>query len=110
MASSTGTQQRVRKSKEMFPLIRSWEASSLSQKQFCNEHELKPHIFWYWLRRYRESGHQQQEPPQGFIPVKVEDMTDESVLAQIIYSDGTRLVFEERVAAKLLRSFLPKID
>lgn len=108
VSTSNGTQQRVRTSTEMFPLIRAWEESGQSQKEFCIAHGIKPHIFWYWLRRYREDKHQQKEPPKGFIPVKVEAATEDTVLAEIIYSDGTRLVFKERVGVKLLQSLLPK--
>ena len=110
MVSSNGTPQKVRTSREMFPLIRSWEESGQSQKEFCVGRGIKPHIFWYWLRRYREDQDEAKESPNGFIPLKVEAAAEESVLAEIIYSDGTRLIFKERVGMKLLQSLLPKVE
>ncbi|MBF8376305.1 IS66 family insertion sequence element accessory protein TnpB [Alicyclobacillus mali] len=36
--------------------------SGLSASQFCAEHGLKPHQFWYWLRRLRnETVHDSQD-------------------------------------------------
>ncbi|WP_419144215.1 IS66 family insertion sequence element accessory protein TnpA [Alicyclobacillus mali (ex Roth et al. 2021)] len=31
--------------------IAAFYDSGLSARQFCAEHGLKPHQFWYWLRR-----------------------------------------------------------
>ena len=108
MVSIESTKQKVRTSAEMFPLIRSWEASELSQKEFCARHELKPHIFWYWLRRYREK-EQSGRSPQNFIPIKMESSEEKSSFAEIIYPDGTRLLFSEAVDLKGLRHLLPKV-
>ena len=111
MISINGRQKKIRSSTEMFPLIRSWEESGQSQKDFCANQGIKPHVFWYWLRRYREEGHQAKDRPkgQGFIPLKVEAAMEESVLAEIIYANGTRLIFKERVGIKLLQSLLAKV-
>lgn len=107
MVASKCSQQRIRKSEEMFPLIRSWEESGQSQKDFCAQQGIKPHIFWYWLRRYREGQQDKEEPVAGFIPIQVEGRGEDLVLAEIIYGDGTRVVFKERVGVQLLRSLLP---
>lgn len=108
MLSSKQPHQGFRKSATMFPLIREWEESGLSQKEFCVQHDLKLHIFWYWLRRYRERGQSAKEEVSSFVPVKMESAAGESVLAEIIYSDGTRVIFKERVGLKLLQSLLLK--
>ena len=89
----------------MFPLIAEWEHSDLSQKEFCALHAIKPHVFWYWLRRYREEG----QPAPGFVSVEMEEAPLESVLAEVIYPDGTRLVFKERVGLVILQGLLPKV-
>lgn len=108
MVSSNGSQKKARSSTKMYPLIQSWEESGQSQKEFCVERGVKLHVFWYWLRRYREERQRSEEASKGFIAVKVEGSVEESVLAEIIYPDGTRAVFKERVGVKFLKSLLPK--
>ena len=108
MVSTQSPKPKLRRSTEMFPLIQEWEGSSLSQKAFCTLHEIKPHIFWYWLRQYRESKQPSKKEVTSFIPIEVEEPDTPAVLAEIIYSDGTRLVFKERVGLALLQGLLPK--
>ena len=31
--------------------IDSWQESGLSQSQYCRQHDLKDHLFFYWKRR-----------------------------------------------------------
>lgn len=90
----------------MFLLIRSWEGSGLRQKEFCARAGIRLHIFYYWLRRYRETGAMSGQASKGFISVEMEPVTASAVLAEVIYPDGTRLVFKERVGLDLLRGLL----
>ncbi len=108
MVISKESKPTTRTSEEMFPLMRSWEQSDLSPKEFCSRHGIKPHIFWYWLRRYREREKAGQSQ-QNFIPIKVEPKENKRIFAEIIYSDGTRLLLSEAVDLKVLRSLLPKV-
>ena len=108
MATSKQSQQSTRRSAEMFPLIRKWERSNLNQKEFCALHDIKPHIFWYWLRRYRDQEHLASKEVPGFVSVEMEEVADEGVLAEVIYADGTRLMFKERVGLTFLQGLLSK--
>lgn len=108
MVTNKQFSQGNRTSAEMFPLIRQWEASDLNQREFCVRHGIKPHIFWYWLRRYRDQ-QESSDKRQGFIPIAVEASPGEAVFAEIIYVDGTRLVFRDRVEVKFLQKLLPKV-
>lgn len=109
MASGHQPQPRTRSAAEMFPLIQEWEQSELRQKEFCIQHGIKPHVFWYWLRRYREEGQAAPQASPGFVSVEMEEAPTESVLAEVIYPDGTRLVFKERVGLEFLQGLLPKV-
>jgi hypothetical protein len=109
MVSSKESRQSPRSSTQMFPLILEWEQSNLSQKEFCISRGIKSHIFWYWLRRYRERSQSEKKSVKGFIPVEVKQGGDPVVLAEIIYGDGIRVVFKERVGLKLLQGLLPKV-
>ena len=40
----------------MFSLISRWQESGLSQIDFCQQHDLVPHRFYYWLKKYKQSG------------------------------------------------------
>jgi hypothetical protein len=46
---------KIKIEQEMFPLVESWLASGLTQKQFCTTHQLPVHILVYWVGRYRKS-------------------------------------------------------
>lgn len=93
----------------MFPLIQKWERSGLRQKEFCNQHGIKPSVFWYWLRRYREEGQSAPEDVRGFVSIEMDAPAIESALAEVIYPDGTRLAFKERVSLAFLQGLLPKV-
>lgn len=94
----------------MFPLIQKWEGSGVSQKAFCNTHQVKPHVFWYWLRRYREQQGQMvgPQPSPGFVSIQMDHSPSETVLAEVIYPDGTRLILKEGVSLSFLQSLLLK--
>lgn len=94
----------------MFALIQAWEGSGLSQKEFYTHHGIKPHVFWYWLRRYREEGEPAAKTAGSFVSVEMaEEEPGQAALVEVIYSDGTRLVFKERVSATFLQDILPKV-
>jgi hypothetical protein len=61
------------------------------------------HIFQYWYRRYRE---QDQAPPgdSGFARLTVTAPT--STYCEVIFTDGTKIVFREPVAVQYLKSLL----
>ena len=98
-----------RSASEMFPVIEEWKQSGLSQKEFCKGHGLKPHILCYWRKRYEERGQKEVEQAKGFVSIEMDQQIDQSVLAEVIYSDGTRLVFKERVGLSFLQGLLPKL-
>lgn len=98
----------MRNSQEMFPLIRQWEKSGLSQKEFCAERGIKSHVFWYWLRQYRNRKQKPEKAVKDFITLEVESNLHQALMAEIIYPDGTRLIFKEGVGMKFLQGLLPK--
>jgi len=46
---------QVKTEKEMFPLVKGWLESGLTQRQFCTTHQLPVHILAYWVGRYRKA-------------------------------------------------------
>jgi len=47
--------KKFKRSKEMFPLMKSYLAGKQARIDFCKEHEIKLHVFNYWLGLYRKS-------------------------------------------------------
>lgn len=110
MATTNQPQRQVRSAEEMFPLIQEWARSGWSQKEFYRHHGIKPHVFCYWLRRYREEGEPAAKAADGFVSVEMaEEEPGQAALVEVIYSDGTRLIFKERVRSAFLQDILPKV-
>ncbi len=61
-------QQRGQHHQEMFALIEQWQESNQSQKDFCQEHEIKLATFHYWQKKYRQ---REQDNRSGFIPKEI---------------------------------------
>jgi len=73
MPTTNQPRRRKRKAEEMFPLIREWERSSLSQKEFYTRHGIKPHVFGYWLRRSRAEEEPAPQAAGGFVSIEMAD-------------------------------------
>jgi|AntRauTorcE11898_2_1112593.scaffolds.fasta_scaffold09444_1 hypothetical protein len=53
-------------------LIRQWQDSGLSGKQFCRDHDLVYHCFIYWRKKHRRQSPvvpPQPAGPSGFVKV-----------------------------------------
>lgn len=55
--------------------IAQWQASSLSQTEYCKTHGIKPHIFSYYKKKFSSSA----KPSSQLIPVQL--LADESIPA-----------------------------
>jgi hypothetical protein len=89
---------------EMFKKIEAWKRSGQSQKAWCSEQRVAYHIFHYWYGQYRKS---QAFPPtnQDFVSLTVRARSASSA-CEIVYPDGTRVVFHEPVNVSYLKSLL----
>ena len=92
-------------SKEMFAHIACWQSSGLSQRAFLEQHKIIPHIFYYWLKRYRQK--EATAEKQGFIPVKVTPVKQQEIPSmEVLGVNGNRILFYDRVDADYLKSLL----
>jgi len=55
--------------------IAQWQASSLSQAEYCKEHGIKPHILSYYKKKFSSSAKQSSQ----LVPVKL--LADEALSA-----------------------------
>ena len=94
--------------------ITDWRHSGLSQKAYCESHELKTHQFWYWLRQFDNAGKtrshrcgDQNEVSPGFVPVNVtpSHRTTENGL-YLELPNGIRLHGISRTSPETLKRFL----
>ncbi len=61
--------------------IEQWQASSLSQSEYCKEHGIKPHILSYYKRKFSSSAKQLLSAKQSSQLVPVNLLTDDSLSA-----------------------------
>ena len=109
MTAKTGREKKQAYAEKMLGLVSQWQQSGQTQNQFCRERSIKPHVFWYWLRRYRERRGALKQQTKSFVSLEVEETIEAGVLAEILYSNGTRLIFKQAVGVKILQHLLPKV-
>jgi len=87
----------------MFAHVQAWQQSGLTQKAYCRQHHIAPHLFSYWLKRYRLLEGQQK----GFVPVTISSppSTGAPVMEPVLAS-GSRLLFYTRPEPAYLHSLL----
>lgn len=93
----------------MFDLIEQWKTSGLSQKAFCEQHEVRYYVFHYWYRRYREQHPKSMDSSPAFIALQVNAAGTSSSYAgcaELILPDGRRLLFHQAVDANFLKTLL----
>ena len=87
---------------QMFSMIESWQKSGQSQKAWCLNKEIAYHIFHYWYREFRKAA-PQVEGGNDFIALSVKPS---SAACEVVYGDGTRIIFHEPVPVFYLKSLL----
>jgi hypothetical protein len=95
MAKSESTRE------QMFASIASWQASDVSQKEWCRQQELAYHVFHYWYRVYREE-HAQPDNDNSFVRLSVKAEAS----CEVVFTDGTKVVFHEPISVQYLKSLL----
>lgn len=90
-------------------LIQSWQASDLTQKQFCAQHSIAYSAFHYWFKKFREEKTSPGIGP-GFSPVTISSNKPAenhgSVLAELVLADGRRVYFYQGIDVQFLRDLL----
>jgi len=88
----------------MFKKIEAWKRSGQSQKVWCSEQNVAYHIFHYWYGQYRKS-QAVTSTNQDFVSLTVKPASTSST-CEVVYPDGTRVVFHEPVSVSYLKSLL----
>ena len=88
---------------QMFASIASWQSSELSQKQWCQDQGITYHVFHYWYRKYRDE-HPESTDNNSFVRLTVNPEAGAS--CEVIFADGTKIIFREAVPVQYLKSLL----
>ncbi len=91
---------------EMFSKIAEWLQSGLSQKSYCEQHNIRYHIFHYWYKRYRQA--QAATTGSSFVALHVQpSFTDPAtVQAELLFADGKRIVFYQPLSADFVKAII----
>ena len=91
---------------QMFGLISSWKQSNLSQKAWCEQNQIRYHVFHYWYKRYRNK--QSGSPEASFIPLTVKPSFSNATCAniEVVLADGKRILFHQPVSCDFLKAVI----
>lgn len=99
---------------QMFSMIASWQQSGLTQKDYCEQHSIRYHVFHYWYKKYRDTQFVDAKE-HSFIPLQVQpavgaaaggSVTPAGVYAEMVLPDGRRLLFHQHVSADYLKALI----
>lgn len=91
---------------QMFSTILNWQQSGLSQKAYCQQNDIRYHVFHYWYKSYRDKHKSLADNNSSFIPLQIKSCLPLSVTAELVLADGRRLLFHQPVDANFLRSLI----
>jgi len=91
---------------QMFAMIASWKQSNLSQKGYCEQNQIRYHVFHYWYKRYRDE--QSASPEPSFIPLNVRPSLSDTSCSniEVILADGKRILFHHAVSSDFLKAVI----
>ena len=90
----------------MFSKIRKWQQSGLTQKSWCEDHQIKYPIFHYWYKRYRSSD-PSPATQNKFIALQIQPAATATCgCLELILADGKRLLFHQPVSTDYLKALI----
>ncbi len=96
----------TRRAKEWKPHLDAWKASGLTQKEFCDQNDLKIDQFKSWRKRYLKAG----KSTASFQPVKVSSESPRSAnMIQVALPSGVRMSIPSNIDSDLLSLLLEKL-
>jgi len=86
---------------QMFAFIEEWKQSGMSQQAYCKAHTFSYVKFGYWYKRYKAAQGKERQPE--FVRIEMPVLKS---CAEIIYTDGKRLLFHQPVSTHFLKALL----
>jgi hypothetical protein len=79
----------------MFTLIRQWQGSGISQKDFCKRKDIPYATFHYWYKKFRDANGD-DTPSPSFVPVTMPVVTN-SFFCTVHMGGGIQIDFHTPV-------------
>lgn len=99
--------QNTATAQQMFNMVTDWRQSGLSQKLYCEQYDIKYHVFHYWYKRFRDG---QSDSKKGgiFIPIQIKQPVSagKNTCIELLLTDGRRLVFHHPVSADFIKAII----
>jgi transposase-like protein len=102
---------KIANRKEKLKLVSGYSESGLTSGEFCKQHNLPSHIFYYWLKQVRmKKPAPVVKEVSNFVPIKV--VKQEKVkmnsgpVVELVCANGTTLKFYAPVNYAELRSLI----
>ena len=91
---------------DMLKMIDSWKQSGLSQKAYCEQHNIRYYVFHYWYKRFRDQ--QDAVEDASFVPLNVKPSTFpvSNSAIEILLPDGKRILFHQAVGPDYLKALM----
>ena len=80
----------------MFGLIRQWQGSGMSQKDFCKKKDIVYATFHYWYKKFRDVDVHDDAPAPSFVPVTM-PVVSSSSFCTVHMQDGMQIDFHAPV-------------
>lgn len=88
----------------MFSLIENWRQSGLSQKAYCEQRQIVPHVFYYWHKCYRtQNTVPATQSAKGFIELHTHPGISAEAGIEVLLTCGHRILFHQPVAASFIK-------
>jgi len=85
--------RKQRKQLEMYPLVKEYLSSDISQREFCQGRKIKVHTFQYWLSKYKRDQIKQNQEDK-FISLEVNESSPSlNQVMRISYPSGMIVEF-----------------
>ena len=91
---------------DMLKMIDSWKQSGLSQKVYCEQNNIRYHVFHYWYKRFRDQGGAIEDGT--FVPLNVKPSTFpvSNSTIEFVLPDGRRILFHQSVSPDYLKALI----
>ena len=91
---------------DMFRMIDLWKQSGLAQKVYCEQNNIRYHVFHYWYKRFRNQGGAVEYGT--FVPLNVKTSTFPvtNSAIEILLPDGKRIFFHQPVGPDYLKTLI----
>ncbi len=76
----------------MFNNVDQWKQSGLAQNNFCEQCQIRYHIFHYWYKQYKKKNGTNINGVSAFVPLNINPSSITDPFAEIIFADGKRLL------------------